>query len=289
MSHFSDIFRQALVSRIGVYLLLMLSLSACWAPNLEPPATELSRLNTLLIVPVESPPLQVIPDLLEQHLPVMQQYRNVGIPLNLENKRYLNPGNLEIAGLVSRGDEKSRIYEEHWPQPLTLSLIPGHIWMPSVALAAQVPALLASPGVNATVSRYYYCLPMAMSQRSGEIQHWHDAMKAWYAQGATPIDYRDVGQFDAILEVGVGSYRIFEGQTSLQVLLRLIDPATRRIIARARGDSYRVDDAALNSLAADSLAFKQLIARMGNSLLKQVMPQIGLQIGAAYNSGLARQ
>ena len=289
MKLFRDIFRPSLVSKIGLYLLLTLALTACWAPNIEPPAAQLSRMNTILIVPVESPPLQVIPDLLEQHLPVMQQYRNVGIPLTLQSKRYLNPGNLEIAGLVSRGDEKSRVYEEYWPQPLTLSALPGHIWMPSVALAAQVPALLANPGIHATVSRNYYCLPMAMSQRNGEIQNWHGAMRAWYAQGATPIDYRDVGQFDAILEVGVGSYRIFEGQTSLQVLLRLIDPNTRRVIARARADSHRVDDAALNSLQADSLAFKQLIAQMGNGLLKQVMQQIGLQTQTAYTPNLARQ
>ena len=37
---------------------------------------------------------------------------------------------------------------------------------------------------------------------------------------------------DAVLEVGIANYRIFEGQTSLQVLLKLIDPVSRQVIAR---------------------------------------------------------
>jgi len=58
------------------------------------------------------------------------------------------------------------------------------------------------------------------------------------------VDYRQLGQdhVDAVLEVGIETYRIFDAQTSLQVLIKLIDPNTRQVIGRVSGKTYSVED-----------------------------------------------
>ena len=66
----------------------------------------MDEIRTILVVPVESPPLEVIPDLIETRFPVYNQYQYQSMPyyVFLEKKIYKNPGGILIAGLVSEDD-----------------------------------------------------------------------------------------------------------------------------------------------------------------------------------------
>ncbi|QPK61577.1 hypothetical protein IVG45_11810 [Methylomonas sp. LL1] len=264
------------IQKSGIWLILITLLNACWAPTLKPPAAELGKLRSLLIVPVESPPLEVFPDPLEHRIPAYRHYQNMAMPVALRTNRYRNAAGIVIAGLISQDDTQNTPIEQDDTAPrMALAAETEPEWTPARAMAQLAQAWLAARQVNASLGRDFYPLPMAAGERNANLNHWHDAIQVWYALDLSPADYRLTGNADAVLEVGIGGYRIFEGQTSLQLLLKLINPATHRVIARARAETFMVDDAALASLDSDSLAFKRRIAEMGTRLLNQALSDIG--------------
>lgn len=264
------------IKKTAACLMLTLLLAGCWAPTIKPSGSQLDHLRTVLIVPVESPPLEVIPDLLEQHDPAYRHYQNMALGFPLPTALYQTTGGLVVAGLVNGGETTDAILAD---EPASSAGAPAKTepdWTPAKAVALKAQNLLAAENLKGVMSREAYRLPLADASRTAELHHWHDAIQTWYGQEQTAADYGRLGHFDVVLELGIGSYRIFEGQTSLQILIKLIDPATRRVIARTRADDFRVDDAALASVGSDGEQFKQLIADMSAPLLRQGLGDIGL-------------
>lgn len=253
--------------KLTAYSLLLSSLlTGCWAPAIKAPLAQVDKLQSLLVVAVESPPLEISPDPIEKRIPAYGHYRNMAMPVDLDSALYRNADGVIIAGLISPDDM----------QTMSLASEPGPSWNPAKAIARLAQSKLSAHAIHSVLNQDYHPLPMTDAERNAALSHWHDAIQDWYALENTTADYASLGQFDAVLEVGIANYRIFEGQVSLQVLLKLIDPVSRRVIARSRANTFEVDDAALNSLDHDSQAFKQRIAGMGQRLLNQALGDIGL-------------
>ena len=255
----------SVISKTGLSLLLASLLTGCWAPSVKPSAAEFAQLRTVLIVPVQSPPLEVVPDLLEQRDPAYRHYQNMALGFPAQTTVHQTPGGITVTGL-SFADERAGMDDQVAAN-----------WSPAKAAASKARRLLSLENIKGVLSQDAYHLPV--TEATGVVG-WHEAIQAWYGLAQTASDYRSQGRFDAILEVGVGSYRIFEGQTSLQLLTKLIDPASGRVIARTRADSFTVDDEALNSIGRDGAAFKQLIADMSVPLLRQCLGDMGLRAPA---------
>ena len=119
---------------------------------------------------------------------------------------------------------------------------------------------------------------MASEDRNANLGNWHDAIEQWYGQDTSSVAYRpsDLEQVDALLEVGIGSYRIFNAQTSLQVLVKLIDPKTRQVIGRISAKTFSAEDSPQTLLSHDAEKFKQLVTLMGTQLLTQAFGDLGL-------------
>jgi len=73
----------ATIKSYGVLLPLVLVLSGCLATPIKPSPYKMAQIRTILVVPVESPPLEVIPDLIETRFPVYRQYQYQAMPYNL--------------------------------------------------------------------------------------------------------------------------------------------------------------------------------------------------------------
>lgn len=246
-------------------LLLASVLVGCETTNIKAPTATLSRLKSVLVVSVESPPLEVLPDPIETRIPVYEHYRNMTLPFELDTKLYQNAGGIILAGQVSSDEKLNRPLAAHSKQS----------WTPSQAIAQLARNQLSTLSLQSTLKNDDLLLPMPTEEHNANLHHWHQAIKSWYASNKTTADYRHIGNYDAVLEIGVDRYRIFEGQTSLQVLLKLINPNTGQVIARSRANSFEVDDAALHSLNSDSQAFKKRIKEMGEHLLSQALSDIG--------------
>lgn len=68
------------VKSYGVLLPLFLVLTGCLASPIKPSSYKMAEIRTILVVPVESPPLEVIPDLIETRFPVYRQYVYQAMP-----------------------------------------------------------------------------------------------------------------------------------------------------------------------------------------------------------------
>ncbi|TCV79219.1 MULTISPECIES: hypothetical protein [Methylomonas] len=251
-------------------------LAACTAPAIKPAASQIDQLHSFLIVPVQAPPLEVIPDLIERRDPAYRHSQNMAMGFALPTELYQTAGGIVIAGMVSdsRAMDADAITKAA-PTAAGGSAKAELVWTPAKAAAQKLRGLLAAENRKGELSREYYQLPAA---GDASLQHWHQAIQAWYGQNTTPIDYAAMGSYDAVIEVGIGRYRIFEGQTSLQLLIKLIDPVSRNVIARTLSESFRVDDQALASLDNGGEAFKRLIGDMAVPLLRQSLGDIGLRI-----------
>ncbi|MCL7421860.1 MAG: hypothetical protein M8364_13240 [Methylobacter sp.] len=257
--------------------MLLIILSGCMAATIKPPVAELDHIRTMVVVPVESPPLEVTPDLIETRMPVYGHFNNMVLPAFLEEKIYSNPGGILIAGLIGGGDvvtaatlprgqgaglEAAATLQEHWT--------------PTLELAREAASQLNAGGINATPSKDYYRLPMAAGDRNAYLGHWQAAIRQWYKQNTSPVDYSGVASADAVLEIGIGTYKIFAGQTSLQVLIKLVDPKSGRVIARTDKKMFSAEDSAQTLLSREGKAFKGLIAETGARLIDQGFSEIGL-------------
>jgi hypothetical protein len=272
----------------GVLLTLLLALTGCLAAPIKPSISTMAAIRTILVVPVESPPLEVIPDLIETRFPVYRQYQYQAMPfyLYLEEKIYKNPGGVLIAGLVSK-DDSVPVAELHQTSPsmeksarLEYAASLSENWTPTFILAQEAVSQLNGDGFKAMLSKDYYRLPIATGDRNANPGNWHNAIGQWYNQSMSSVDYRQPGpeHVDAVLEVGIDSYRIFDAQASLQVLIKLIDPTTRQVIGRNSAKTYSVEDSPQTLLSHEAEKFKQLMTGMGAQLVTRGFSDLGLPL-----------
>ena len=276
----------------GVLLPLFLVLSGCLAIPIKPSVNKINEIHTVLVVPVESPPLEVIPDLIETRFPVYNQYQYQSMPscLFAENKIYKNPGGVLIAGLVSKDDsvsvadihQSSASLEKSASLELAASL--SENWAPTFVLAQEAVSQLNGDGIKALPSKHYYRLPIASGDRNANLGNWHDAIRQWYNQTMSSVDYLKPGQehVDAVLEVGIDNYRMLDAQTSLQVLIKLIDPNTRQVIGRNSAKTFSVEDSPQTLLSQEAKRFKQLMTEMGAQLVACGFSGLGLPLKASF-------
>lgn len=275
--------RSLFISRLinlSLSVALTLLVNGCSAPAIKPSVSEINQLGSILVVPVESPPLEIIPDPIEERIPAYRHYRNMSLGFPLEKKLYKTSEDVIIAGLVSPDDDgrEATIQDHLTPSSLAIATGPKQIWTPTLVLAQQAATQLTGHGIKALVSSQYLRLPMTDADRNAQLSHWHDAGLQWYGRNVSAADYQQVDGIDAVLELGLGGYRIFEGQTSLQVLMKLIDAHTGQVIARTRAETFTTEYVGQNTLNRDSEPFKQRVSEMSSRLLKQGLNEFGWRL-----------
>ena len=263
---------QALCSKGFVFLCAML-LSGCWAAAIKPPVAGVKQLHTLLLVPVEAPPLQIIPDPLFSKVPVYAHYQNMALDFALPQALYTIAGDVLVAGLVSAPEDRPKLHVQATPWLPSTELTAQSAWMPTLEVVQQAAQQLGAQGIKTVLSPNFLRLPLPAAQRDAQLQHWHAAVVDWYAQPNSSADYRQQS-VDAVLELGIANYRIFEGQTSVQLLLKLIDPTSGRVLARTRADTFVLADAPVLQ-DDDSTPFKQQLTQMQTQLLRQCLQELG--------------
>ncbi|WP_458504313.1 hypothetical protein [Methylobacter sp.] len=271
-----------------VLLPLLFILSGCTATPIKPSAHKMDQIRTVLVVPVESPPLEVIPDLIETRFPVYNQFQYQSMPSSvyLEKTVYKNPGGVLIAGLVSKDDIMPIADIRQTPASMkniaglepTASL--SENWIPTFILAQEAASQLNGERIKAMLSKHYYHLPIATGDRNANLGNWRNAVEQWYEQNVSSVDYRQHGleHVDAVLEVGIQTYSIFNAQTSLQVLVKLVDPDTRQVIGRISAKTLSVEDSPESLLNNEAERFKWLVAEMGAQLVTEGLSGLGLPL-----------
>lgn len=133
----------------------------------------------------------------------------------------------------------------------------GNAWIPTVVLAQKVTARIASGGKHEVfMERALRKYPgIATRERAVFLENWMAPMRDWYNQDFSPFDYRAYRDqdVDTVLEVGLLNYSLYRDHMILQVMLRLVDPGTGRVLGRARQtDLARIEQPDLKTPAPSS-------------------------------------
>lgn len=276
-------FQNGLGVNLSIFCLSIV-FTGCMADRITLPHSVLTGLDTIWIVAVEPPPLEVIPDFLENRMPAYRHFNNMALPQFPDKNIYRNPGGILIGGLAGHEDVVERVdtsKPSQAPGPSThlQSLVaqPGH-WMPTLALSDEAMSKLNSNDIKAVKSTSFMPLLNVAGSRAPEFSGWRGKIERWYRQDTSLVNYnrQDIGLADAVLEIGIGRYHIFEGQIALQVLIKLIDPGTGKVIARTYEETSSYQAPALTLLAHEGILFKTFIRKMGARLLDHCFQEIGL-------------
>ena len=237
------------------------------------PRAAAPAIRSVRVVPIEAPPLEVLPDLLETRMPNYAHEYNMVLPVTSQEAVYRSPGGILIAGKVGHGDSVETVdLSENGDAADQIK----H-WTPTLALSSIAQAQLDAAQIKTELSPQIARLPIAADDRNANVGHWRDAVARWYAQNAPASIGRAEGA-DAVLEVGIGQYRIFEGQTSLQVLIKLVDARSGQVLAKTGRKTWLTGESAQVLLYPDGEQFKALVREHGAQLMAKAMQDIGLDL-----------
>ncbi len=254
-----------------VVFLCPLFVSGCISASVK--LTESARLpmKVVQVVALEAPPLEIVPDLLETRLPIYEYYDNMALPLYTERKVFRYPGGLLIAGRVGDGDSVEIV---DLTQPLSAGSESNN-WTPTQVLTQELIDQLNKAGIQTLMETSLLRLPMEAVERDANLARWRGAIESWYeTEMLKPAVYPE--HVDAVVELGIGQYRIFAGQISLQVLIKVIDPESGRVMARVAEKSTGYEAPIDLLLQKRGAKFKSLLQQRASHLIARGLQYIGL-------------
>lgn len=268
------------MKRYTVLALFLIGLSGClFGPQIPPSTQSLGQIKSILVIPLEAPPLEAASDLILAQQPALAMLsETIPLALVLDHKAYQGPGGMLIFGMTDKASSTDKTPTEQSEfaamEPVLTESSKANAgagpWIPTEVLAQQIVSQLSSGGTVKAILREH-SLPLADRGRNTHIQDWKQPIRQWYNQETSSVDYGQSEKegVDAVLEVGIGGYSLSERHMELELLMKLVDPSTKRALGRTRNQSYQAlgPGQAQSLLAGNGEGFKQLVSQMGNRLV----------------------
>jgi hypothetical protein len=263
-------------------MLAALLISGCMTTGRKAPETVLSRLRVIAIIPIEGPPLLVHPETEADRAAVAAAgltspgsesagpaYLPLPILCRLCNVVQLSQLSLNLAASSTPRKGDALIIRTEPPPP----------WMLTAGLARSAAQLLQLPGTRETlVIEGYAMLPIEDRSVNVYMENWYAPLRSWYNADVSLVDYTQhaVPREDAILEVGVLAYEYIGNRLSLLIMVKLIDPATKQVLARAKDFARPKGKSLAEMLQDEGQPMRHLIETTGETLLTQCLQNLGL-------------
>jgi hypothetical protein len=262
-------------------------ITACVSPAIAPSAEQVALTRRIHIVPIEPPPL-ILP---AQYQTKVDAVGLTQVPLALAGgelslvRGFGVVNTLLIVVQVSQSSSRPIGPAPPMPswRPDTPTTEQVKVWVPTVALAREVERQLVGRGVEVSVDRGVRPLPgVAQREVTTLMENWMAPLRAYYNDTKPDSTYASLGAgpLVAVLEVGVMNYEVgLDSHLLVQVFMRLVDPATGRLIGRARAaDPFHLlsVDPLESALANDSAKFKVIFDQATRGLVADALLQLGL-------------
>lgn len=232
--------------------------------------TKAASIPHVHVVPIEGPPLSGM-DLSSANL---SGAGLVAGGTTVGSSAMLAVGSVMMIAALPEANAKSAAAS----QAIELLLDKVEIWEPTVELAQEATRLLENAN-SYSVSTDPKIKPLPGVKRREAtffMENWMAPLRAWYNADRSPFDYSDQINSGVVLEVGLLNYELSLGYFSIQVVMKVVDPATGMVIANARKFSNtRFHD--LDSLfEEDAAAYKQLFHDITAKLVQGCIDKLGL-------------
>lgn len=266
--------------RFVIFVAASLLVTGCVAAGKGVHPDEAQRLRRIAVVAVEPPPLSVAPYMLGDVLPVVHP---AAVPYAFPNPATGSPrpGGFAVGGIfllayAAAADAQLR----QGPLPYDAYLNREDSWLPSYVFAdAAVRRLRSASRMEAVREPGLMRLPgVTFRGRTILMENWLGPIRDWYAAERSPFDHtRHRERYDAVLEVGILNYEIAPGDLLLiQVLIKLVDPKTGKVLGRARAAAYPRVESIKVLLANEGATFKAHVNRLADQLVSEAVRSLGL-------------
>ncbi len=270
------------------FLLAAVILNGCVAPSIKPSPDQIADIQKIAIVAIESPPLSAtlsalsLPTSAGQSRMPMSGTVLVSSPiLPLRARGAAMPAMIAVYGILMLVEGGAFDAGSSQPAiPLDEALNRSDAWMPTVELAGETATQLrVGGGVDVeVVDGYLALLRIADRSRTRLMENWLAPIRAWYNENKSSYGYVKLPNknVDAVLEVGIANYEIVFDGLVVQVMSKLIDPATGRVLGRSRNYSY-VDTPPMENLFDDEgQIYKEFFAQTTRDLIAANLKELGL-------------
>jgi hypothetical protein len=158
------------------------------------------------------------------------------------------------------------------PSSATLSemINKGIAWSPTRELADAATAQLRSSGNarDVTLADDYRRLAVESRTTTWHMENWYRPIREWYAADGPVGEYKNEYTDDAVvLEVGLLNWEWHTNRLVVQVMMRLIDVGSGRVIGRARHWAFPKIGRAAEVLSADNAALKHIFLETARPLI----------------------
>jgi hypothetical protein len=266
-------------------LLVAMMASGCVAIQRTPTETTVSGLRAVAIVPIEAPPLLLHPRTEADRAAVAAvglaspgpggnpfpyaPYLPLTIfcPLCAVGFLVAIPATLGASSTPRAGE--AAIMTREQPPP----------WMPTAGLAGIAAQQLQRAGRPETfVVEGYAQLPIEDRSVNKYLENWMAPVRRWYNAEVSMLDATQLGapRVDAILEVGVSNYEYVGDRLVLQVMAKLSDPTTKRVLGRARNADWPSAQPLPLMLQDQGRPLRRLIETTGEALVIQCLKDLSL-------------
>jgi len=260
------------------FLLLLLCLPGCMGAQLKPSADDLRNIRTIKVVAMEAPPLEVPPS------PSGATLFGASASMVLIPEQSLQNGGrigVMVAGILMLADLPEAMRKAA-KTAVTIDslLVNGDAWLPTVVLVQEAARQIAAAGrPDVAVRAGLQSLPGIQNrERTFFGENWQEPLRNWYDEDSSRSDYRPLRQqgIDAVVEVGLLNYALYQDTLIVQVCLKLVDPATGRVLGRGRATDYLKTMELATIFADNGRQFKEMFSTLGNRLLTKNLRDIGL-------------
>jgi hypothetical protein len=253
-------------------LVLVLVLGGCASRNVSLSQSEAApaRVHDVLVVAMEPPPLMVPPRFESAILGTLPKY-----PLQLARVGGVVTSVAvlaEIPAAAKRSAAAAKRLEELLSQEGP--------WEPTMILAQEAAARLSAAGQRqVTVSPKIQTIPGLADRHNPLTKNWQGPIRAWYNQAKTSAIFQGetTAKTDAVVEIAILNYAVNpDNHLSLQVLVKVVDPATGQVIGRAKAAERFAVGPHDQAFTRNLQQFKEIFAQKGKELVARCLTEAGV-------------
>jgi len=258
-------------------LLFLVITTGCLGGQLKVHVDVLDNITSIAIVPMESPPLSIFPTVSTDSL-FVGSTKATTIPV--ESVQQAGAIGVFVSGIFMLVELPSGM-KESAKQAASFDAVinRGEVWIPTVMFAREAANQITSKvKYNVVIQEVRKFPGLTNRGRTFFMENWMKPIRDWHKADQSIFDYSSLEKqgFHAVLEVGMLGYGYTGDFVTLDVMFKLIDARTGRVIGRSVESTYTETDKGEPLLANDGKNFKELIGSLGSELIDRNMRSIGL-------------
>lgn len=254
-------------------LLITVIIAGCMVSEKRLAAERLSGIRKIVVVPVEPPPLNLGPAILEAlgDVPVIAIYPPEGAAvLTLISGIVVLT---QLSKYEERRENVLKILEDWYCNDKT--------WVPTRVLSHEAANKISAANSFEVITRQeMLTLPVEKRETTLLMENWYAPLRAWYNKDTSTLNIDECQRkgVDAILEVGILNYEIFRGYFVMQVLTKLVRVSSGKVEAKARFFTENPPPIGLPDelFRNQGEQFKKIFMIEGRKLLNSNLKKIGL-------------